>query len=101
MTFALGAALLALVTAISCALPGVFVVLRKNSMLIDAIGHAVFPGIVVGYFFTHDLDSPWLILGAALAGLVVVLGAEYLSATRLISGDAPQGSSSPPSSQVV
>ncbi|STC94890.1 metal ABC transporter permease [Corynebacterium renale] len=91
MTFALGAALLALVTAISCALPGVFVVLRKNSMLIDAIGHAVFPGIVVGYFFTHDLDSPWLILGAALAGLIVVLGAEYLSATRLISGDAPHG----------
>lgn len=91
MSFVLGTALLAVVTALACALPGVFVVLRKNSMLVDAIGHAVLPGIVVGYFFTRDLDSPWLILGAALAGLVVVLGSEWLSRTGLLTGDAPQG----------
>jgi len=91
MSFVLGTALLAVVTALACALPGVFVVLRKNSMLVDAIGHAVLPGIVVGYFFTRDLDSPLLILGAALAGLVVVLGSEWLSRTGLLTGDAPQG----------
>lgn len=83
--------LLAVVTAVACALPGVFVVLRKNSMLVDGIGHAILPGIVVGYFFTRNLDSPWLILGAALAGLVVVLANEFLIRTGLLTGDAPQG----------
>lgn len=91
MSFVVGTALLAVVTALACALPGTFVVLRKNSMLVDAISHAVLPGIVVGYFFTRDIGSPWLILGAALAGLVVVLGSEWLSRTGLLTGDAPQG----------
>lgn len=91
MSFILGTTLLAIVTALACALPGAFVVLRRNSMLVDAISHAVLPGIVVGYFFTHSLDSPWLLLGAALAGLVVVLGSEWLSRTGLLTGDAPQG----------
>lgn len=91
MSFVAGTSLLAVVTALACALPGAFVVLRKNSMLVDAISHAVLPGIVVGYFFTHDLDSPLLIIGAALAGLVVVLGSEWLTRTGLLTGDAPQG----------
>lgn len=91
MNFVMGTALLAVVTAVACALPGVFVVLRKGSMLVDAIAHAVLPGIVVGYFFTQNFDSPVLIIGSALAGLVVVLGAEALARTGLLSGDAPQG----------
>lgn len=91
MSFALGAALLAVVTALACALPGVFIVLRRNSMLVDGISHAVFPGIVVGYALTSDLRSPWLILGAAVAGLLVAVGSEWLSRTGLLSGDAPQG----------
>jgi manganese/zinc/iron transport system permease protein len=91
VSFVLGTSLLAIVTALACALPGTFVVLRGSSMLVDAISHAVLPGIVVGYFFTRDLDSPLLILGAALAGLVVVLGSEWLARTGLLAGDAPQG----------
>lgn len=91
MSFFLGTLLLAIVTALACALPGVFVVLRKHSMLIDAIGHSVLPGIAVGYLLTNDLNSPLVILAAALAGLLVVLGAQWLGDTGLISGDAPQG----------
>ncbi|MGO1537862.1 MAG: metal ABC transporter permease [Leucobacter sp.] len=91
MSFIVGAMLLAIVTALACALPGVFVVLRKHSMLVDGISHAVLPGIVVGYFFTRDLGSPLLIVGAALAGLVVVLGSELLNRTGLLTGDASQG----------
>lgn len=91
MSFILGTSLLAVATALACAIPGVFVVLRKNAMLVDAMSHAVLPGIVVGFFFTHSLDSPLVILGAALAGLAVVLGNEYLIRTGLLTGDAPQG----------
>ncbi|MFD5869142.1 metal ABC transporter permease [Corynebacterium sp. NPDC060344] len=91
MSFLAGTLLLAVVTALACALPGVFVVLRRDSMLVDAIAHSVLPGIVVGYFFTRNLDSPWLILGAATAGLIVVLGSQWLTDSGLIAGDAPQG----------
>ncbi|MEM1312955.1 MAG: metal ABC transporter permease [Pseudomonadota bacterium] len=91
MSFIVGTTLLAVVTALACALPGAFVVLRRNSMLVEGIAHAVLPGIVVGYALTRDLSSPWLILGAALAGLVVVLCNEWLVRTGLLAGDAPQG----------
>lgn len=90
MSFVIGTTLLAVVTAVACALPGAFVVLRRNSMLVDAISHAVLPGIVVGYALTRDIDSPLLILGAAIAGLLVVLGSEWLARTGLLIGDAPQ-----------
>lgn len=91
MSFLLGTVLLAVVSALACALPGVFVVLRKNSMLVDAISHAILPGIIFGYFFTQNFNSPILIIAAALAGLTVVLGSEWLSRTGLLTGDAPQG----------
>ena len=91
MSFLLGTVLLAVVTALACALPGAFVVLRRNSMLVEGIAHAVLPGIVVGFALTHDLNSPWLIFGAALGGLVVVLCNEWLIRTGLLIGDAPQG----------
>lgn len=60
-------------------------------MLVDAISHAIFPGIIFGYFLTRNFNSPLLILAAALAGLVVVLGSEWLARTGLLTGDAPQG----------
>ena len=86
MSFVLGTSLLAVVTALACALPGVFIVLRKNSMLVDAISHAVFPGIVVGYLFSRDLDSPILVAGAALAGLLVVLVAGVAATSVMFNG---------------
>jgi manganese/zinc/iron transport system permease protein len=91
MSFVAGTVLLAVVTAVACSLPGVFIVLRKGSMLVDAIAHAVLPGIIVGYAITQDFDSPMLIAGAALAGVAVVLGGAWLGSTRLLTGDAPQG----------
>ncbi|MEM6305122.1 MAG: metal ABC transporter permease [Pseudomonadota bacterium] len=91
MSYVMGVMLLACVTALACALPGVFVVLRKNSMIVDGIAHAVLPGIILGFALTQDLNSPLLIFGAAFAGLLVVLGNEWLSDTGLLAGDAPQG----------
>ncbi|MGJ3508160.1 metal ABC transporter permease [Enemella sp. A6] len=91
MSFLLGIILLAVVTAVACAIPGTFIVLRKNAMLVDGISHSVLPGIVMGYLLTSDLNSPLLIVGAALAGLLVVVGSEWLERTGLLTGDAPQG----------
>ena len=91
MTFVLWVMLLAIVPAVTCALPGIWLVLRKQSMLTDAISHAVLPGIVIAAVATGTIQSPWSIVGAAVMGTVVVLGAELLESTGLVSGDGPQG----------
>lgn len=91
MSIFLSALLLTVATALVTAIPGVFVVLRRSAMLVDGIGHAVLPGIVAGFVITGNLESPLLIIGAALSGLVVVLGAELIQRTGLVAGDAPQG----------
>lgn len=91
MTLALSACLLAIPTALACAIPGIFVVLKRDSMLIDGIGHAVLPGIAVGYMFTADLNSPWLLLTAALGGLMVALMTEWIGRSGLITNDAALG----------
>lgn len=83
--------LIAMVVAAACALPGVFLVLRKMSMMSDAISHAILPGIVIGFFVTSDLGSPLLIAGAALTGVLTVALVELISSTRLIKEDAAIG----------
>lgn len=83
--------LIAVVTAVACALPGTFLVLRRISMLSDAISHAILPGIVVAFFLTGDLNSPLLILGAAATGVITAGLIEALSRTRRVQGDAAIG----------
>ena len=72
-----------ILTSISCSLLGVFLILRKISMLTDAISHTVLLGIVIAYFFVRDLSSPFLILGAASTGLLTVILVELLGKSKL------------------
>jgi manganese/zinc/iron transport system permease protein len=83
--------LIAVVTAVACALPGAFLVLRRVSMLSDAISHAILPGIVVAFFLTEDLNSPLLIVGAAATGVLTAALIETLSRTRRVREDAAIG----------
>lgn len=83
--------LVAIVVAIACALPGVFLVIRGTTMLSDAITHSVLLGIVLGFFITQDLNSPLIIIGATIVGLVVVWLIEALQRTELLSSDAAIG----------
>lgn len=83
--------LIAAVTAIACALPGVFLVLRRMAMMSDAISHTVLLGIVVGFFITKDINSPILVLGAAVVGVLTVSLSELLTRTRLVKADAAIG----------
>src|SRR5699024_3241610 len=52
---------------------------------------AVLPGIAVGYLFTSDIDPPWLLLTAALGGLAVALGTDWLGRSGIITNDAALG----------
>lgn len=83
--------LIAVIVAVACALPGVFLVLRKMSMMSDSITHTILLGIVLAFFITHDLSSPFLILGATLMGVVTVWLTETLSRTKLLAEDAAIG----------
>ncbi|TVP77668.1 MAG: metal ABC transporter permease [Gemmatimonadales bacterium] len=47
---------------------GCFAVLRRQSLLGDAIAHAALPGIVLAFMLTGLRTTPVLVLGAALAG---------------------------------
>src|SRR6185437_682093 len=91
MTFQAELMLVLVVVAAACALPGTFLVLRRMALVSDAIGHVLLFGIVVAYLITRDADSPWLLAGAAITGLLTVALVELLQRTRLIKEDAAIG----------
>lgn len=83
--------LIAAVVAVACAIPGVFLILRKMALISDAISHSILPGIVIGFFITQDLNSPLLILFAALTGVITVILVEVIQKTGLVKEDTAIG----------
>ncbi len=83
--------LIAAVVAVACAIPGVFLVLRKMALISDAISHSILPGIVIGFFITQDLNSPLLILLAAFTGVITVVLVEMIQKTGLVKEDTAIG----------
>lgn len=72
-----------LVTGWSCGLLGSLLVLRNQSMLADALSHSVLLGIVLGFFVSGNLDSPFLVIGATVFGCLAVFAIEAISTTSL------------------
>ena len=87
----MGALSVVMITAVSCALLGVFLVLKNMAMVADALSHTVLLGIVLGYFIAGDLDSPILFVGAALFGVMTVYAIEYAVNKFAIQSDAATG----------
>ncbi|HNS41066.1 MAG TPA: metal ABC transporter permease, partial [Promineifilum sp.] len=83
--------IIAVIVAVACALPGVFLVLRRMALMSDAISHTILLGIVLGFFILGSLDSPLLILFAAAMGVLTVSLVELLMRTRLVKQDAAIG----------
>jgi manganese/zinc/iron transport system permease protein len=83
--------LVAVVVAAACALPGVFLVLRRMALMSDAISHAILLGIVLAFFAVKSLASPLLIVGAALTGVLTVALVELVQRTGLVREDAAIG----------
>lgn len=70
---------------------GTFLVLRKSSMLSDAISHSILLGIVLTYLLTKQTTGPLFIVGAALAGILTVYLTELLTQTKRVKNDAAIG----------
>lgn len=65
-------------SAVSCALVGNFLVLRKMSMMGDAISHAVLPGLAAAFLITGSRGSLVMFIGAAVVGVLTALFTEWI-----------------------
>ncbi|TLP82348.1 metal ABC transporter permease [Maribacter sp. ACAM166] len=65
-TITLGTAILGAI----CGMLGSFAVLRKQSLLGDAISHAALPGIALAFIITGVKDANIILIGALISGLI-------------------------------
>jgi zinc/manganese transport system permease protein len=76
-----------LALSISAAPLGVFLTLRRMSLLGDALSHAVLPGVAVG-FMLFGLSLPAMAVGGVVAGLLVAAIAGVVSRFTTLKEDA-------------
>lgn len=65
--------------AVACALPGCYLVLRRMSMMGDAISHAVLPGLAAAFLITGSRTSLVMFLGAAVVGVLTAVFTQWIS----------------------
>jgi manganese/zinc/iron transport system permease protein len=63
--FSLTPILIGIFASVACALPGNFLILRRQALIGDAISHVVLPGIVVAFLLTGVVSALPMLLGAA------------------------------------
>ena len=78
-------------TALGCSQVGTFLVMRRMSLVGDAISHSVLPGIVVAFLVVGSLDSPWLLVGAGVSGVLATLLIELIHYRSRVKQDAATG----------
>ncbi len=67
---------------------GVFLMLRRMSLMGDAMSHAVLPGAAIGYLIAGSLSLTAMGLGGLVAGLSVALLSGLVSRTTVLQEDA-------------
>ena len=77
--------------AITCGLLGCFLVLRRMSMVGDAISHAVLPGIVIAFLISGSRETLPMLLGAGATGLMATFLIEYFHRKARLQTDAAIG----------
>src|SRR5918994_5706921 len=79
------------VTNVACALVGCYLVLRRMSLMGDAIAHAVLPGLVLALLFSGSMNIGPLFLGAAAIGLLTTFLTQTLHQYGRVPADASMG----------
>jgi manganese/zinc/iron transport system permease protein len=77
--------------ATSCAVVGCFLVLRRLSMLGDAISHAVLPGIVIAFMLTGSRNIGFMLVGAMAMGMLTAFLTDVLNRFGKLQSDAAMG----------
>lgn len=80
-----------ILVSVSGALLGNFLVLRRMSLLGDAISHAVLPGLAISFVIMKSRDPIFMLVGALVAGLVTVLLTEMIRKYAKVAEDSAMG----------
>lgn len=80
----------AVITGISCGLIGSFIMLRRMSLLGDALAHAVLPGVVIGFMIAGKGQLA-IFIGAVISGFVTVLLISFVNRNSKIKEDTSIG----------
>lgn len=78
-------------TNVACALVGCYLVLRRMSLMGDAIAHAVLPGLVLAFLFSGTMNIVPLFIGAAAVGLLTTFLTQTLHQYGRVPTDASMG----------
>ena len=89
--FSLTPILIGLFASVACALPGNFLVLRRQALIGDAISHVVLPGIVFAFLITGTVAELPMLLGAAGAAILAVILIETVKRLGRIEPGAAMG----------
>lgn len=81
---ALGTILLAAVAG----MVGTLTVLRGQSLIGDAIGHSAYPGVVLAFMVSQQMEPAFLVIGAALAGFLAFSLIQFISGHTKVNLDA-------------
>ena len=83
--------LAAALAAVCCGLLGNFLLLRKQSMMGDAISHSVLPGLVIAFLIASTRSPLVMLAGATIAGVVTVVLVEFVKRFGKVEPGAAMG----------
>ncbi|MEK5426461.1 metal ABC transporter permease [Cytobacillus sp. FSL R7-0680] len=66
---------------------GSFALLRKQSLIGDAVAHAALPGICIGFMLTGERSLIILLIGATLTGLLAAYCIQYIASASILKED--------------
>lgn len=81
----------AVATCMACASLGSFLVLRRMSLMGDALSHAVLPGLAIAFILSKSYTVGPLLVGAVVAGLLTTFLTQALHQYARVPGDASMG----------
>ncbi|HEX4131499.1 MAG TPA: metal ABC transporter permease [Pirellulales bacterium] len=76
---------------IPTAMLGCYLVLRRMSLMGDAISHAVLPGIVLGFLWSHSLAGWGIFVGAVVMGLITAMLTQTINTYARVPEDSSMG----------
>ena len=77
--------------AMACALPGNFLLLRRQALIGDAISHVVLPGIVAAFLVTGTVSTWPMMIGAGGAAIVAAVLIEAIKRLGRVEAGAAMG----------
>ncbi|GIO23979.1 metal ABC transporter permease [Oceanobacillus sp. J11TS1] len=83
MTYTMWIILTASLVGLSCGVIGVFLILRKQAMMADAISHTVLLGIVIAYMVTQQVSGTGMLIGGILAGILTAFLVQMLHSLKV------------------